>query len=288
MSYHRRMFSEWPTRTALIIMATSLAATMLFGACAGGGSTSSSPLTATPDAAPPAKNAKKPPRTATPPPRPVDGALLVRDVVAAPDDPAFEIDFAWKQGVPTGHQGLFVWRQGNGGRRFDFAATGAINPQSGWFSFEPGVHKENAGVEAPGSTFCFWFGELAGRIPVTCPAAPPSRELASTIYAALSAPVTGTFDDRMIAGRNAKCYAYDEGASAHGALCVDAVTKAPLYVAGTPPSHQLDQEIEATTIVASAGGPMLPAGLPGEVGVTNAPKLQLTSLMFPAVIKWDK
>lgn len=288
MSYHRGMCSAWPTRTTLLVVAIGLATAIVLGACGGGGSVSSSPSTAPSDTATPAKRAKKQPPTPTPTARPLDAALLVRDLVAVPDDPGFEVDFAWKKGVPTGHVGLFVWRQGNSDRRFDFSAAGAKNARSGWFSFEPGVHKETAGVEAPGSTFCFWFGEQAASMPVTCPAAPPSRALSSTIYAALSAPATGAFDDRMIAGRNAKCYSYDDGASARGALCVDAVTKAPLYLTGTPPSHQLDQEIEATTIVAPAGALLLPAGLPGDVAVPDAPKLQLASLMFPAVMKWDK
>ena len=245
------------------------------GGSAGGGST------------PPAgtATAKKVPAapTATAAPLSSPGTLTVRDIVALPPDGNFEVAFEWKKGVLTGHPGVFIWRQTGSSRRFDFFPAGA-RTDSGWFTLELNIAPGAATSAAVDATNCSWFGPKSGSVGVTCTSDPPTRGLADTIYAATGKQLTGTFPDRTIAGRTATCYAYDAGNAGQGAICVDRLTKVPLYLSSVEPAGQRVQEIEAISVTENVPPLSLPGGLPGDVPIPSAPTMSETALQFPASV----
>lgn len=264
-------------------VACAAALSLIFVAACGGGGAAQGDATNAPASTTTARAKRAPPTpTATAAPL-AAGPLAIRDLLALPPDGNFEVDYNWRKGVLSGRPGIFVWRQAGSNRRFDFF-PGGPKTESGWFTLEQRVTPDAAASEAADVTHCTWFGPKAGEVGVTCAKDPPTRELANTIYAALGKSVTGTFPDRPIAGRGAKCYAFDAGNGGQGAICIDPRGKIPLYLGAMDPSGGRIEEIEATSVMDNIPALSLPAGLPGDVPVQTAPKMREDALQFPASV----
>jgi hypothetical protein len=217
-------------RVALSGMAAVLALVVLAATGCGENGTSSRPGGATPADG-----------TESPAARQEVQALL------APADVSFEVIFkSW--GAYTKEPQYFVWRQGNGRRRWDIVQFQGGQPDWGELQIETGF--------APGvalgdpSMGCMWFvsGSLPEQVDLECSGGWGGGGF-GTLVLALFSFVKETLPDQAIAGMTASCYSFDDPRFTVTALCVDSSNGIPLRLAAKSEADPtLTQVMEAVSV----------------------------------------
>jgi hypothetical protein len=178
-----------------------------------------------------------------------------------PPSATFRVVFAWKDGAPGGGDGAFVWEQAGGQRRWDFSPEGAAKARIGWLSVEGAFND----VGTPASTLdCLWEHADGQNVRVGCDAVRPNHPGADALTRAFSAlRVTGRYDDRTIAGRQAKCYAFPDSQDSSGAICIDATDGTPLAFEATGTGrNKAFHAFEATSVGPGPQSIPQPANVP--------------------------
>jgi hypothetical protein len=142
----------------------------------------------------------------------------------------------------------FVWRQGNGRRRWDIVEFQAGQPNWGELQIETGF---SLGVAlGDPSMRCMWFisGSLPEQVDLECGAGWGGGGF-GTLVVALFSFVKERLPDQEIAGTTASCYSFDDPRFTVAALCVDSSEGIPLRLAAKSEADPtLTQVMEAISV----------------------------------------
>jgi hypothetical protein len=129
------------------------------------------------------------------------------DLIASPDV-SFEVVF--REYDSTGNASYFVWRQGNGRRRWDYVPMTLEGLKAGHFSLEIDFPpRERFGDPSLG---CGWSTSLAGpgEADVMCRSRGWNSSEYSPVIIALMSDVGERLPEETIAGRRASCYSLQD------------------------------------------------------------------------------
>jgi hypothetical protein len=183
---------------------------------------------------------------------PADGAASPAarqevQALLAPADVSFEVIFKnWT--AYTKEPQYFVWRQGNGSRRWDIVEFQAGQPNWGELQIETGFSPEVA-LGDP-SMGCMWFisGSLPEQVDLECSAGWGGGGF-GTLVVALFSFVKERLPDQEIAGKVASCFSFDDPRFTVAALCVDSSEGIPLRLAAKSEADPtLTQVMEAISV----------------------------------------
>jgi len=183
---------------------------------------------------------------------PADGAASPAarqevQALLAPADVSFEVIFkSWT--AYSKEPDYFVWRQGNGRRRWDIVYLQAGQPVLGELQietgFSPGAPMGNR------SMGCMWYTSpsLPEQVDLECSEGGGGAGF-GTLFIALFAFVKEGLPDQEIAGTTASCYSFDDPRFTVAALCVDSSQGIPLgLVAKSDADPTLTQVMEAISV----------------------------------------
>jgi hypothetical protein len=191
------------------------------------------------------------------------------DLIANPNSP-FAVTFKWENPV-LGDQGLLLWRQGNGVRRWDLIGT-KDGEMTGGGSITFETDFDAIGALGAHSVGCLWVTGDSASITRN---APPGQAFVSCSWggSVIFNPVEdvllsrlGTkLQDTTIVGKRASCYSLDDRRLAAGTLCVDVSEGMPLLItAEYNPEYsgsRFSQRMEAISISTAQQHVPVPLGL---------------------------
>jgi hypothetical protein len=177
-----------------------------------------------------------------------------------PASASFRVVFAWTHGAPGGGTGAFVWDQAGGERRWDFSPEGAAKARIGWLSVEGDF---DATGNPASSLDCLWEHTSGPNVRVGCDSVRPTRPGADALTRAFAAlRVTGRYDDQVVAGRMARCYAFQDTGTTTGQICLDAQNGEPLAFAATGSGRNKAFHVFEATDVGEAASVVSPTDVP--------------------------
>jgi hypothetical protein len=194
------------------------------------------------------------------------------DLIAHPGSP-FVVTFGWENPV-SGDQGLLLWRQGNGVRRWDLIGT-KDGEMTGGGSITFETDFDAIGALGAHSVGCLW---VTGDSASVTQNAPPGQAFVSCSWGGsvvfnpiedvLLSRVGAALEDTTIVGKRASCYSLDDRRLAAGTLCVDASEGVPLLItAEYNPEYggsRFSQRMEAISVSTAQQHVPVPLGLEQE------------------------
>ena len=193
---------------------------------------------------------------------------LGADLIAHPASP-FAVTFKWENPA-RGEQGLLLWRQGNGVRRWDLVRTKDGEITGGSITFATAF--SSIGALGSHSLGCLW---VTGESAAATRDAPPGRAFVSCswggsltfkpIHDTLLSRLGPVLQDKTIAERSASCYSLDNWRLVAGTLCVDASDGIPLLII-TDYGPTYAEQMEAVAISTAQQDVPVPLGLERAAG----------------------
>lgn len=200
---------------------------------------------------------------------------------------SFEVTFEWLHPY-SGAKGYFVWRQGNGIRRWDVVQPEAGTADLGHFlvesDFSPSAALGDAGEG------CEWIagGSVPrGQASVSCSSSGWSSADFSALSVVLGSRVNERLPDETIARRRASCYSIDAPTFTKAVFCLDASDGIPVsFVATSAAAPHLSVEAHALSVtIAEQDLNALPVELDQEhpsAGIRMAEKIvPISTLQLP-------
>jgi hypothetical protein len=138
------------------------------------------------------------------------------------------IDFTLDQ--PADSHPVFVWRQGDGVRRFDILEEKDGPISSGYFQ----VQRQFIGPNAQQLWHCTWTAINSKNARTDCRSLDIQPDIVSELLAALAFAEVTRAGDRQILGRSAECFRWGaEISHSAGIICLDQESRLPLEFATT-------------------------------------------------------
>jgi hypothetical protein len=167
----------------------------------------------------------------------------------APPDVSLEVIFERRDPYSRQPQ-YFVWRQGNGMRRWDWISFNSGKPSLGQFSietaFSPGAPLGNPSID------CGWYIDRAlppSQVHVGCGWGGWSLPVFQPLADAVSSYVAERLADRTIAGRTATCYSFDSPKYTATVFCLDPSQGIPLLLSTIGTRDELfSQEMQSISV----------------------------------------
>ncbi len=189
---------------------------------------------------------------------------LAADLIAHPNSP-FAVTFKWENPI-RGEQGLLVWRQGNGARRWDLVGT-KDGEMTGGGTITFTTSFTTSAALGHFSLGCLW---VAGASAPITRNAPPGQAFVSCSWGGnltfkplidtLLSRLGPALQDTTMAGRRASCYSLDNWRLVAGTLCVDTSEGIPLLIR-TEYGPTYVEQIEAISVSTAQGDVPVPLGL---------------------------
>jgi hypothetical protein len=187
-----------------------------------------------------------------------DAGRPLLDLIALPSE-SFEVTYDLTE---SGSGRAFVWRQGEGMRRFDAATLGGFDsPVSGAFRVMDQFRTQS---NLPVSYYdCTWVRNGSREANVDCSRSIGGVPIIGDLEVVmLDGKVRGRTESREIAGREVQCYEYESRRfNLVGDVCIDDDLRAPLAISIEDPSTGAKTSLEGRSI-GSSEGPLLPPTIP--------------------------